>query len=221
MLKLKNLPNGLSILRLLLCVGMVFSAMLGKAFGFITMTMFVIAGISDMVDGPLARRIKGGRSELGASLDSIGDLVMIIVSIIVFIPAMNWWSFIAMLYIIAISFKVIIPSLIAVVKYKEFISLHTYTFKVLVGFLFSIPILFFIFQELEISARPFLNVYALIIGIAACLFIVEEIIIILATNRPCRDIKSIFSVKRFNAYDGGEKIGTINARSANQGEPDK
>ena len=206
-MKLKNLPNGLSLLRMLLCIGIIFSAIFGRAFSILTMTMYVIAGISDMIDGPLARRIKNGRSELGATLDSIGDLLMISVGIAVFIPAMGLWGFIGILYIAAISFKVIVPSLIAAVKYKEFISLHTYTFKTLVVFMFSIPILFFILSELKVEAELLLNIYSLVIILAAYVFITEEILIILTTNRPCRDIKSIFSVKKFNRHEGGEKIG--------------
>ena len=169
-MKLKNLPNGLSLLRMALCIGIIFSAIFGKAFSILTMTMYVVAGVSDMIDGPLARRIKDGRSELGATLDSIGDLLMIIVGIAVFIPAMGFWGFIGILYIVAISFKVIVPSLIAVFKYKEFISLHTYTFKTLVIFMFSIPLLFFILSELKIEAELFLNIYSLVIIFSAAYF---------------------------------------------------
>ena len=210
-MKLKHLPNGLSILRMLLCIGIIFSSIFVGAFSVLTFIMFVVAGVSDMIDGPLARRIKDGRSELGATLDSIGDLLMISVSIAIFIPAMGLWGFIFILYIGAISFKVIVPSLIAGFKYKEFISLHTYTFKALVVFMFSIPILFFILSGLNIEAELFLNIYSLVIIIAAYIFIIEEILIILTTNRPCRDIKSIFSVKKFNRREGGEKIGVKNA----------
>ena len=214
-MKLKNLPNSLSLLRIFLSIVIIFSAIFGETFSMLTMIIYVIAGVSDMIDGPLARRIKDGRSELGATLDSIADLLMIIIAIVIFIPAMGLWGFIGILYIAAISFKVIVPSLIAVFKYKEFISLHTYTFKVLVGFMFSIPILFFVLTKLNVAAELFLNIYSLIIIIAAYIFIVEEILIILATNRPCRDIKSIFSVKKFNRHDGGEKIGVKNARATN------
>lgn len=166
-----------------------------------------------MIDGPLARRIKNGRSELGAILDSIADLAMIVVGIAIFVPAMGLWGFIVVLYIIAISYKLVVPTLVAAIKFKEFISLHTYTFKVLVGLLFSIPIMYFIFYRLDVNAAFFMNVYCLIIGIVAYIFITEEVIIVLATNRPCRDIKSIFSVKKFNRYDGGEKIGNKTPRA--------
>jgi len=205
-MKLRKLPNALSISRILLCIGIIISAIYGEIFSWTTIIIFVVAGITDMLDGPLARRIKDGRTELGATLDSIADLVMIIVSIIVFIPAMGLWGYLVVLYFMAITFKVIVPSLIGVLKHKEFISLHTYTFKTLVGFLFSIPILFFILQELDIAAVSFMNVYALVIAISAYVFIAEEIVIILATNRPSRDIKSIFHIKKFNEYEGGEKI---------------
>ena len=212
-MKRKNIPNGLSVLRMLLCAGIVLSSLFGEVFSMLTMIMYVIAGVTDMIDGPLARRIKDGRSELGATLDSIADLLMIIVGIAVFIPAMGLWRFIGMLYIALISFKIIVPSLIGVIKYKEFISLHTYTYKILVGFMFSIPVFFFVLREISVAAELLLNIYSLVIIIAAYLFVVEEIVIILATNRPCRDIKSIFHVKKFNKREGGEKIGIKNVRT--------
>lgn len=199
---------------MLLCVGVVFSSVFGEAFSLLTMLMYVIAGVSDMIDGPLARRIKDGRSELGATLDSIADLLMIGVAIAVFIPAMGLWGFIGTLYIVGISFKVIVPSLIAALKYKEFISLHTYTFKVLVVFMFLIPILSFILKELQATAQSFLNIYALVVIITAYIFIAEEILIILTANRPCRDIKSVFSVRKFNRHEGGEKTSAIRVRKS-------
>ena len=205
-MRLKNLPNCVSALRLLLCTGIIFSSIFGETFSILTMIMYVVAGISDMVDGPLARRIKDGRSELGATLDSIGDLFMIAVSIAFFIPAMGLWGFIGTLYIVAISFKLIVPSLVGALRFKEFISLHTYTFKALVIFMFSIPIIFYVLFRLDVAAETFINVYSLVIVIAAFIFITEEIIILLATNRPCRDIKSVFSIRKFNRREGGEKI---------------
>ena len=86
-MKLRYIPNCLSVLRLLLCVGIIISSFYGGPFSILTMILYICAGVTDMIDGPLARSIKNARSEIGASLDSIADLFMIIVAILVFIPA--------------------------------------------------------------------------------------------------------------------------------------
>jgi cardiolipin synthase len=84
-----NLPNLITIARLLL-VPVTVWLIISEAFG-LAFLAFIVAGISDGVDGAIARRW-GWRSELGAYLDPLADkalLVSIYVSLgmLKFLPA--------------------------------------------------------------------------------------------------------------------------------------
>jgi Phosphatidylglycerophosphate synthase len=68
---MKHVPNILSISRILLSIGLFFSVDNGTLF----IIIYLICGISDAVDGYIARK-NGTTSQFGARLDSIGDLVM-------------------------------------------------------------------------------------------------------------------------------------------------
>ncbi len=70
---LRALPNALSLLRL---TGAATLAFLPVGAGF--WAVYLLCGLSDMLDGALARRLKA-ESELGSKLDSLGDLAFVIV----------------------------------------------------------------------------------------------------------------------------------------------
>jgi len=72
---LLNLPNLITIARILLVPVMVW-AIASHALG-IAFVLFVVAGLSDAVDGFLAKRF-GMTSELGAYLDPLADKVLIV-----------------------------------------------------------------------------------------------------------------------------------------------
>ena len=70
-----NIPNFITIARLLL-VPLTVWLIISEAYG-IAFAAFVVAGISDGVDGYLARRMNQ-RSELGAYLDPIADKALLV-----------------------------------------------------------------------------------------------------------------------------------------------
>jgi cardiolipin synthase (CMP-forming) len=73
-MSLRWLPNALSILRLFLIPPMVM-LLVAEAY-FLTLILFAAAGISDGVDGWLAKRF-GWQSQLGAVLDAAADKLLI------------------------------------------------------------------------------------------------------------------------------------------------
>jgi CDP-diacylglycerol--glycerol-3-phosphate 3-phosphatidyltransferase len=158
------------------------------------MAIFFFAGISDMIDGPLARRIRGGASELGATIDSIADVIMVCVGIFVIIPQMQIWSWLWPAYVSIITLKVFASTGIGFIRFKEIISLHTIALKILVIVLFSFPLLYYF-----IGPGLFINIYATVTVSCALLIVIEEILIISLTKQPERNIKSILNVKAANA----------------------
>ena len=78
--RLKAIPNVLSLLRLIGAAALAFLP-LGGGFW----AVYLLCGLSDMIDGALARRLKAV-SELGSRLDSLGDLALVIVCAVRLLP---------------------------------------------------------------------------------------------------------------------------------------
>ena len=84
-LSLVNIPNALTLARIILVpliVWLIITDEMGAAF-----VLFVVAGLSDAVDGYLAKRF-GWHTELGAYLDPIADKALL-VSIYVTLPSLT------------------------------------------------------------------------------------------------------------------------------------
>lgn len=197
MKSLKYLPNIITSIRILLCIPIIFLDPLSP----VSISLFMIAGFTDMIDGPLARRIKNGKSQLGAILDSIADMLLVIIGILVLLPAMEIFSWLFIAYVIGLAFK-ISSGFVGYFKHKEMVLLHTYSNKILAILLFLIPIFYFILDVTNAinnqAVYIILNIY--IIFSLVCIFIIttEEILINLLLKKPSRDIRSIFDVKAAN-----------------------
>ncbi len=76
----RDIPNLISIIRILLVFPIVY-LLYRQQFG-LALALFVIAGISDGIDGYLAKR-NGWTSELGAFLDPLADKTLLISSYLV------------------------------------------------------------------------------------------------------------------------------------------
>lgn len=79
-MKLSDLPNAISILRILLVVPVVFT-LLEREYG-LALILFFIAGISDGLDGYLAKRNQW-QSRLGSILDPVADKFLLVTCYIV------------------------------------------------------------------------------------------------------------------------------------------
>lgn len=113
--------------------------------------LYLAAGITDMIDGTVARKT-GKASEFGARLDSIADIVFVVVCLIKLIPDINiptwfyvWIGIIALIRIINIVSGLIMQ--------KRFILLHTIMNKVTGLLLFVLP-LTVPFVDLKYTAIP-------------------------------------------------------------------
>ncbi|SEQ10613.1 CDP-diacylglycerol--glycerol-3-phosphate 3-phosphatidyltransferase [Treponema bryantii] len=113
--------------------------------------LYLAAGITDMIDGTVARRT-GKASEFGARLDSIADIVFVVVCLIKLIPVVSipvwlyvWIGIIALIRIINIVSGYIMQ--------KRFIMLHTIMNKV-TGLLLFVLSLTVRFVDLKYTAIP-------------------------------------------------------------------
>lgn len=85
--------------------------------------LYITAGVSDMVDGAVARKM-GTVSNFGSKLDTAADFVFVFVCLIKLIPAIYvpTWLFI---WIIVIAVIKAINLIFGYVMRKEMIALHT------------------------------------------------------------------------------------------------
>jgi CDP-diacylglycerol--glycerol-3-phosphate 3-phosphatidyltransferase len=100
--------------------------------------IYIICGLSDMIDGTIARKTNS-TSEIGSKMDTIADLVFVIVSLIKILPIITipkwlwlWGGVIAIMRISNIIWGYI--------SKKQFISLHTVMNKVTGLLLFILPL---------------------------------------------------------------------------------
>ena len=195
-MKLKYVPNAISTLRLLLCIPLFIMA----PFTIIYMVIYFIAGTTDVIDGPVARRVKDGASELGATLDSIADALLVCVLVFVVMPKMDiLWPWLWVAYICVLTLKVFASTGVGFIRFKEVVSLHTISFKILVFFLFCFPFLYYLMYDLmHVQNGLIINIYATILLSCGFLVVIEEILIISLTKRPERNLRSILGVKAAN-----------------------
>ena len=78
------MANIITSLRIVLSIIMLFTPVFSSQFYW----LYVSAGITDMVDGTVAR-LTGSAGEKGAKLDSAADIIFALVSLIKIIPAIS------------------------------------------------------------------------------------------------------------------------------------
>ena len=81
---MKNIANYISISRAIMSVML----LIPETFSIVFYIIYVYCGISDMLDGFVARKSKN-TSEIGARLDSIADIVFVIVAIVKILPVLS------------------------------------------------------------------------------------------------------------------------------------
>ena len=131
---MKYIPNLLSLMRLIAIIPLMLLTPLELPF----MTIYVLAGLTDMIDGPIARKFNI-TSQFGAALDGFADLLFLFTVLFRLGPLIefsNWlWIWIG----IAITAK-LLASVIGYIRHKEIIFLHTYLGKFFMFNLFLFPV---------------------------------------------------------------------------------
>ena len=111
--------------------------------------LYIAAGLSDMIDGIVARKT-GTVSEFGSRLDTIADIVFVAVCLIKLLPVLNVpiWLYI---WIAIIAIIKVANILAGFIRHKGFVSVHSVINKVTGGMLFILP-LTLAFIDLRYSA---------------------------------------------------------------------
>jgi len=175
---MKVIPNCISFCRIALSLILIFIKPLSVAF----YVIYIICGFSDMIDGFIARKM-GTTSVFGEKLDSIADMIMVVVLLVVLFPIINP-SYKIIIWTIVIGIIRLTAMGVALIKYKTFASLHTYGNKISGLILFLIPIFIsFIYTDAVMY----------IICVMASISAIEELIIQLTSRELQVNITSLFS----------------------------
>ncbi|KAB3525745.1 CDP-alcohol phosphatidyltransferase family protein [Alkaliphilus serpentinus] len=174
---MKAIPNYITTSRILLSIVLLIVKPLSLSFYLI----YLACGFSDVIDGYIARKL-GGTSKFGAKLDSIADLIMLTVLLILLYPIINP-SRGNILWIISVASIRLLSILVALMKYKTFVILHTYGNKITGLTLFIVPLLI-----PYIDTGTLVNITLLIATISAF----EELIIQITSKKLQLNRPSIF-----------------------------
>jgi len=190
-MKLKYIPNMITFSRIILTLALIF---ISPTMGLIFFIIYCIAGLTDMVDGPLARRIPGGKSKIGTDLDSFADMLLIVVGVFVIMPVMQLWGWLWFAVLCALMFKILSASLSGIIKHRRILFTHTLANKLAALFLFIAPILYFITGE-----HVVVNLYMVFLISWVFVATIEESLINLLLKKPNANIRGIWQVRWENA----------------------
>ena len=132
---MKNIANYLSISRIIISIILAII----ETFSFPFYILYIYCGISDMLDGYIARRTKS-TSKIGARLDSIADIIFVIVAMIKILPILNLSNGIVICAVIIALIK-IINVISSYIYYKKLVLPHTIANKVTGLILFLAPLI--------------------------------------------------------------------------------
>lgn len=128
------MANSITGIRIACSIALLFCPAFSPAF----YTLYIIAGVSDMIDGTVARKT-GTVSEFGSKLDTAADFVLVVVCLIKLIPALDIPGWL-LVWIAVIALIKAINLISGYVMRKEFVAAHTMMNKVTGIFLFLLPL---------------------------------------------------------------------------------
>ena len=177
----QNIPNSLSILRIVLSL-LILVAVQNKTLIFVIM---LLCGLTDVLDGFIARRFNC-QSQLGARLDSIGDLVFFLVLVLYFLVWRIDLIKENIVFLSAVTAVRLASLIVSRVKNRKAYALHTIANKITGVVVFTGILISFIIEK---------RVIIEIILTVALVSAVEELLIMITRDNPDINIKSIFDKK--------------------------
>ena len=128
------MANLITVIRILCSVVLLFCAALSPWF----YALYITAGVSDMVDGWVARKTNTV-SEFGSKLDTVADILFVVVCLVKLLPVLHlpvwiyvWVGIIACIKVFNIVYSYVVR--------KQFLSDHSILNKVTGAMLFLLPL---------------------------------------------------------------------------------
>ena len=130
------MANIITGFRVLISIALLFCPVFSPVF----YVLYLIAGLSDMIDGTIARRMNTV-SEFGARFDTAADFVFVVVCLIKFLPVISIpaWLYV---WIVLIALIKIINIISGYVVQKKLVAVHSVMNKMTGVLLFILPLTF-------------------------------------------------------------------------------
>lgn len=128
------MANSITCIRIACSIALLFFPVFSPAF----YALYILAGLSDMIDGTVARKT-GTASEFGSKLDTAADFLLALACLVKFIPAIDIPQWL-IIWIIAIAVIKAVNVLCGYVMRKELVALHTAMNKATGMLLFALPL---------------------------------------------------------------------------------
>ena len=128
---MKNIANYISISRAIMSIMLAITETFSIAFYII----YIYCGISDMLDGFISRKSKN-ESKIGAILDSVSDIIFVVVAMIKILPTLNLTNGI-IIWAVVIALIKIVNVTCSYIYYKKIVLPHT-TLNKITGFILFI-----------------------------------------------------------------------------------
>ena len=128
------MANIITCIRIVCSAALLFCPVFSPAF----YTLYIIAGLSDMIDGTVARKM-GTVSAFGSKLDTVADFVLVICCLVKLIPILHIPTWL-IIWIIVIAAIKAINLICGYVMRKEIVVLHTAMNKLTGILLFVLPL---------------------------------------------------------------------------------
>ena len=188
----RNLANIISAIRIIAgaCLYL-FSDITG---GFIA--IYVVCGITDLLDGPVARKFNS-TSAVGAALDTVGDAVtyMALAKILLVKRMIPMWIVCWMLSVLGLH---IIAGLVSLKKTKKFYVVHSLFGKILGGSIFVLPFAMWIVSKTGLEYIQTVHILLAIIAGFSTIAGIESLAIQSKILDPQTQIKTIYGLIKNN-----------------------
>lgn len=183
--KIVNLPNAVSLLRILMAPVLIYFALTQQPYWYLGMLMVTV--FTDLLDGFLARVLQQ-ITKVGSHLDSWGDFV--IYSTMALCAWILWPDILLRekLYFIIIVLSFLLPAIIGFIKFHRFTSYHTWAVKLAVAItIVSYILLFAGLYDWPFRVAAFFCLYAAL----------EEVAITILIQHEQVDIRSIWQALKY------------------------
>lgn len=183
--QIANLPNLISLIRILMAPVLIYYAYTQQPYWYLGMLIFTV--FTDVLDGFLARTLHQ-ITKTGSHLDSWGDFV--IYNTMALCAWILWPDILQreLLYILIIVSSFIMPAIIGFIKFHRFTSYHTWAVKVAV----AVTVISYILLFAGLYDWPFK------IAAVFCLYAAfEEIAITLLIHHEHTDIRTLWQAMKY------------------------
>ena len=184
-MKMKHIPNILSVSRMPLALSLLFLTQRPYLF----VSVYCVTGMTDVLDGFLARRYKW-TSELGAKIDGFADILFMlsILAIAFFVIKMQIKMYVY-IGIAAVAAIKLVNLGITKAKFKNWNTMHTWANKIS-----GLP--FFIVVPACIVLNTVPNAMIFIFLCFSAVAALEETVILLSSDEHHTDVKTIFHLNK-------------------------